>query len=398
MTDRRRAALSFVLLMGLVSLFSDVCYEGARAALGPYLRWLGASAASVGFVAGLGELVGYALRYGSGRLADRTGRYWLLSAIGYGVNVVAVPLMAFAGRWEVAAALVVLERLGKAIRSPAKSTLLSFAARELGAGKSFGLHTAMDQAGAVLGPLLVAGAIWLRHGEGPRAEYRLAYLALGVPALLSVATLAIAWRRHPDPRHLEGGAAAAEPVGFGRLYWLYLAAIALVAMGMMDWPLMAYHLDRAGLFGDAAVPSLYAAAMAADGAAGLVSGILFDRHGLAVLAAAIALSAGFAPLLLLASGPAMAVAGLLLWAIGMGACDAVAKAAIVSMVPSARRGTAYGTYFAVFGVAWWLGSWAMGALYDRAIPWAVGFAVATQLAAVPLLVVTSQRLRRAASP
>jgi MFS family permease len=397
MTERRGTALSFVLLMGLVSLFADVCYEGARSAVGPYLRVLGASAAAVGFVAGAGELVGYGLRYASGLLADRTGRYWLLSAIGYGINIVAVPLMALVGSWQAAALLVALERLGKAIRSPAKSTLLSFAARDLGAGRSFGLHALMDQAGAVLGPLLVAGAIRLRQGDGPIGEYRLAYLVLGVPALLSLVALFVAWRRYPDPRrHFEGKSADAEPAPLGRLYWVYLAAVALVAMGLMDWPLMAYHLDRAGLFGPVAVPALYAAVMAADGAAGLAFGLLFDRRGLAVLAFGVALSAGFAPLVLLADSEAMAIAGLLLWAIGMGACDAVAKAAIVTMVPAARRGTAYGTYFTIFGVAWWLGSWTMGVLYDRAIPWAVGFAVATQLAAVPLLIGISRRLRRAA--
>jgi MFS family permease len=172
----RSVALTFVVLLGVVSLLADVTYEGARSAVGPYLEILGASAAAVGVVAGLGELVGYAIRVAAGYLSDRTGRYWAITIAGYGVNLLAVPLLALAGRWEVAAALIVFERLGKAIRTPARDAMLSHATHSMGRGWGFGLHEALDQIGAVLGPLIVAAVLYFT------GDYRAGFAILLVPA------------------------------------------------------------------------------------------------------------------------------------------------------------------------------------------------------------------------
>src|SRR5689334_12735037 len=240
--DRRARARHFVILLGFVSLFADLCYEGMRSAIGPYLSLLGASATAVGMVSGTGEAVGYALRYVSGSLADRTHAYWAITIAGYATNIVAVPLLALAGNWWHVAILVSLERLGKAIRSPAKSTLTSFAASDLGAGKAFAINEAMDQAGGLAGPLVVAGILAWR-GE-TISGYAWAFCVLAIPAAITLGILFRARRLYPDPRALESGAAA-DRGALGPRYRLYLAGVALVAIGLADWPLLAYHLEKA---------------------------------------------------------------------------------------------------------------------------------------------------------
>ncbi|HEX8107240.1 MAG TPA: MFS transporter, partial [Kofleriaceae bacterium] len=194
---RRARARHFVILLGWVSLFADLCYEGMRGAIGGYLAALGASAVAVGMVAGTGEAIGYGLRYVSGALADRTQRYWALTIAGYATNLVAVPLLALAGSWPTVALLVGLERLGKAVRSPAKSTLTSFAASDLGAGKAFAINEAMDQIGGLAGPLAVTGVL-LWRGE-TLSGYAWAFSLLAIPAAITIAVLLRARRLYPDP-------------------------------------------------------------------------------------------------------------------------------------------------------------------------------------------------------
>jgi MFS family permease len=195
---KRRTALAFVILLGVVSLFADMTYEGARSITGPYLAVLGASATVVGMVAGLGELIGYVLRLVAGYLSDRTGRYWTFTLVGYVVNVLAVPCLALAGRWELAA-LMIAERFGKAIRTPARDAMLSHATSAMGRGWGFGLHEAMDQIGALLGPLIVAAVLFRRDG------YPTAFGVLLIPALLTLGVLVLARLLYPDPRDFEIG-------------------------------------------------------------------------------------------------------------------------------------------------------------------------------------------------
>ncbi len=384
--DRRRAAaLRFVVLLGLVSLFADFTYEGARSVTGPFLGSLGASAAAVGVVAGLGELIGYGLRLASGYLADRTRAYWPITILGYAVNLLAVPLLALAGSWPVAAGLVVTERLGKAVRAPARDVMLSHATSQVGRGWGFGLHEAMDQAGALGGPLLVA-AILAANGS-----YRAVYLALAVPAVLALAALLTGRTLYPQPEELEHVTPPLSRRGLPRAFWLYLAGAALVAAGTADFPLIAFHLQREAVVAPETVPLLYALAMAVDAVAALVFGRLFDRHGLVAVAAGALLAAPFAPLVFL-GGPAGAVAGMTLWGVGMGAQESVLRAAVAGMVPAERRGSAYGLFNAAYGLAWFAGSALMGVLYQVSLPSLVAFAVAMPvLALAPLLRLAAAR-------
>ncbi len=382
----RGTALKFILLLGLVSLFGDITYEGARSITGPFLALLGASATAVGVVAGLGELIGYCLRLVSGFLTDKTGRYWLITLTGYTLNLVAVPLLALAGYWQIAALLIISERLGKAIRTPARDAMLSHATSRVGRGWGFGLHEAMDQIGALAGPLLIA-AVMTRYGN-----YRLGFGILAIPAFLVLVILATARILYPRPRDFEPVSKKIESKGLPGAFWTYLIATALIAAGYADFALIAYHFKKAAIFSDNIVPILYAVAMGVDAVAALIFGRLFDRLGVNTLIISSLLSSLFAPLVFL-GGWRPAVAGMIAWGIGMAAQESVLRAAISEMVPSHKRGSAYGIFNTGYGLFWFLGSSLMGILYDRSLLALVIFSITVQLAAVPVLLVTKKQLK-----
>lgn len=372
------AAIRFVVLLGIVSLLADITYEGARSITGPYLSLLGASATVVGIVAGCGELVGYALRLASGWLTDRTQRYWPIVLTGYAVNLLAVPLLALAGRWEIAALLIVMERTGKAVRAPARDAMLSHATSAMGRGWGFGLHEALDQIGAVTGPLVMTAVL------AAGGSHRTGFAWLAVPAALALATLLAARSRYPRPQELEVKRVTLGAEGLGRAYWLLLAGAACVASGFADFPLIAYRLARESVVPAPWIPALYAAAMAADAGAALAIGRLFDRYGVRALHLT-GLFAAAAPPLVFAGGAGAVVAGMVCWGVSLGAQESALRAAVAALAPARRRGMAYGVFHTAFGVAWLAGSALMGALYDHARPALIAFAVAAPLLSLPLL-------------
>jgi MFS family permease len=387
MTDpASRRALRFVLLVGVMSFFADFTYEGARAIVGPYLALLGASGAAVGVVSGLGEGAGYGLRLVSGRAADRTRWYWPIAIVGYIVQMASVPALALARTWPAAAVLLVLERVGRAVRNPPRDVMLSHAGKEMGGyGWTFGLHEALDQFGAVLGPLAMA-VILARH-----LEYRFAFASLTIPALITLAILAVARVLYPRPEAFEPPAPHVQDGGLPRVFWIYLAGAALVSAGYADFPLVAFHFQRTGSVPGVWVPFVYAIAMGTGGLGSLAFGRLFDRIGLRVLLPLTALSALFAPLVFL-GGFAGAVAGGALWGLGMGVHESIVPAAVAPMVPPERRATAYGIFTAGYGLSWLLGSALIGWLYDMHVTAAVAVCVILQFAALPFLVLASRAM------
>ncbi|MBI3942914.1 MAG: MFS transporter [Chloroflexi bacterium] len=386
----KATALKFVVLLGVVSLFGDMTYEGARSITGPFLAVLGASGTVVGIVAGFGELIGYGLRLVSGYISDRTGRYWTVTLIGYAINLLVVPLLALAGRWEIAALLMISERIGKGIRTPARDAMLSHATNEMGRGWGFGLHEAMDQTGAILGPLIVAAVLYLR------GDYRTGFGLLLIPALLALTVLLVAWRLYPHPRDFEVGSTTLETQGYSRVFWFYLAAVALVAAGYVDFPLISYHFEKVTAIPTDWIPIFYAIAMGVDALAALLFGRLFDRLGIPVLALVSLISAFMAPLVFL-GGFTVALLGMVLWGIGMGAQESIMRAAIGGMVPADRRGSAYGLFNTGYGLFWFLGSALMGVLYDISIPTLIVFSVIIQLASVPLFILVRRQMHKADS-
>ncbi|MBB5372502.1 MFS transporter [Acidocella aromatica] len=384
-TAARRNAVIFIVLIGCVSLFADMTYEGGRSIAGPFLESLGASAVVVSTVAGFGEFLGYGVRYFSGRAADRSGRYWPLLLSGYVINLLSVPLLAFAGSWPIAALLLVSERFGRAIRAPIRGAMLSHAASRTGAGWGFGLHTALDQIGGLSGPLLVA--LLLALGAG----FHRSFAVLLLPALAALLLLAVAQRLYPDPRKLELRVAAVDPgawAGFGAKFRLLTVAAALMAAGFVDFALIGFHFARAHTVPLSWIPAVYAAGMAAEGAAALLLGWLLDRLGPRAVAVGITLATLAVPLVFF-GGAGWAVAGVVLWGVGMATQDTLFQAMLGDFISPARRATAYGLFDAIRGAAWLLGSVALGLLYGAGLGWLVAASVLFQAAAIPVFLLAA---------
>ena len=377
-----KVAFRFVLIIGVVNLFADMTYEAARSIAGPFLGSLGASAAIVGFVAGFGEMVGYGLRSVSGYFADKTHRYWALTFVGYAINMLAVPALALAGNWPMAAALMIAERTGRAIRRPAVESMISHAGHSIGQGWVFGLNEAMDQTGATLGPLITAWALYRHQG------YHHAFAILLVPALLCLTVLSLACWLYRRPQELEERSAQRlTSKGFSKAYWLYVTAGCLIAVGFADFSLIAFHFQKTATVSQEMVPVFYAVAMATGAIASLVFGRLLDRVGWPILLVAFGLPALFAPFVFL-FGRNLELAGMVLWGMGMGAQDSCLKAILAHVIPAQKRSTGFGVFDTGFGIAWFAGSAIMGLLYDRSIVALVIFSMALQLLSLPIFAMT----------
>jgi len=397
-------AMAFILLFGIVSLFSDMTHEGASSIRGAYLSLLGASAGTIGFVSGLGELVGYSMRYVFGRLTDKTKSYWPMVIVGYVIDIIAVPALALVGEhgWIWACALLIVQRMGKAIKKPAKDTVMSFAASLEGAGRSFGIQEALDQIGAFLGPVLLYVVMLLKTDGTTFEIYSTCFAVLAIPGAITLILLIVTRRRFPNPESFEPEPKEYVPFKLKREFVLYIAGISLFAFGFMDYSLVIMHVSRTytdlaaglsettALVSTGSLPLLYAGAMLVDAVAALIFGMLYDKKGVRVLVWSTLISAPFAIFIfVLDSVPALLV-GIALWGVGMGAQESILKAAVTRMVPKASRATGYGVFECSFGAFWFLGSWLLGALYDVSIPAMAAVSVAAQLAAIPLYLTSSR--------
>ncbi len=384
--SRLSPSLRFVLLVGVMSFFADFTYEGSRSVIGQYLGRLGAGALAISVVTGLGEFLGYGLRLVSGQMADRTELHWPIAIGGYLLQMTVVPLLAVTGTWPVAAVLIVLERVGKATRNPPRDAMLSHAAKEMGYGWGFGVHEALDQFGAMFGPLAVALVLAITGGQ-----YQLAFAALAVPAGVTLAVLLVARKLYPRPRDLEAVSGSVSTGGLPRAFWIYLAGAALVAAGFADFPLIAYHFERSRLVATDLIPIFYAVAMAVSGTGSLICGRALDRVGLRILVPLTAVTAAFAPLVFL-GGFWTGLVGAALWGLGMGVHESVIPAAVAPMVSADRRASAFGLFTGIYGISWFLGSVAIGALFYVSLGAVVAFCVSAELAALPLMVLAAGAL------
>ncbi|MBS0222537.1 MAG: MFS transporter [Proteobacteria bacterium] len=374
----RRKAYAFVLLVGVMSFFADLTYEGSRSIIGPYLASLAASGTIVGIVTGFGELLGYGLRLVSGRLADSSRRYWSITIFGYVIQMAAVPALALTDSWLQAATLIILERVGKAIRNPPRDVMLSHAGKQVGGyGWVFGIHEALDQFGALVGPLVVAVVL------AYRSNFHDAFAILLVPAVLNLTFVIVARWRYPRPQDLGSGSFTGPSGGLPRVYWIYLAGAVLVAAGFADYPLIAYRFSQTQTVPGQWVAIFYAVAMAVSGSGSLLLGRLFDRYGFAVLIALTTLSALFAPLVFLGNFW-FALLGAAIWGLGIGVHESIIPAAVAPMVSTERRAYAFGLFTTGYGVFWFLGSAAIGILYDYSILATIAFCVSLELAAIPI--------------
>ncbi|MGH7242588.1 MAG: MFS transporter [Phycisphaerales bacterium] len=383
----RSSAFAFVLTLGIVNLFADITYEGGAALNGPFLGSLGATAAAISVVAGLGECLGYAVRSVSGAIADRTGRHWLITFIGYAINLLVVPAMALAPNWQTAAALILAERIGRGIRKPTVEAMLSYTTAKHGRGWVYGVNTALDETGAMLGPLLMALILFLK------GSYQLGYAVLLASSVAAIGTLVMARVRYPFPSDLEkGGGKMARANGLTAAYWLYMAAGALFAAGLTSFELISFHLAQSRVVSEPMIPVLLALATGGGIVASLAFGKLYDRIGIAIVIAGVCCSAAFSPLVFL-GGFWVMLAGMFLWGIGYATQDTLIKALIAGVLPEGRRSTAFGVFYLGYGGGWLAGSIVMGLLYEQSRGGMIAFAIATQLASVPLFILGARRAR-----
>ncbi|NPV87688.1 MAG: MFS transporter [Anaerolineae bacterium] len=389
----RSSALQFVLLFGLISALGDITYESGRGVSGPYLALLGASAAAIGTVSGLGEFLGYALRLVSGYVAARTRAYWAAVFLGYGL-LVSIPLMAYANRWELAAALLIVERIGKAIRSPAKDTMLSYATHSMGRGWGFAIHEALDQLGGIIGPLLFSAVFALRN------SYRDGFSVLWIPVILIIAVILAVRLRVPNPEKLESAPSAAETQQTAekrlpRVFWVYALFTFFGVAGFVGFPILAYHWVARSVFPAEHIPILYAVAMGVDALAALAVGKRYDKVGLKSLRL-IPLLTLLVPFFAISQNDILAILSVALWGVVMAIHETTMRAAVADLISKQQRAFAYGIFNTLYGVAWLIGGAAMGVLYDVSTLGLFIYVIVFELAALLAFLFLQRATRRAA--
>lgn len=398
-------AMTFIILFGIVSLFSDMTHEGASSIRGAYLAILGASAGTIGFISGLGELIGYSMRYVFGKITDRTKKYWPMVIFGYILDILAVPALALVGEkgWIAAALLLVIQRMGKAIKKPAKDTIMSFAASQEGVGKSFGIQEMLDQIGAFLGPVFLY-LVMLFKTDGTTFEiYRTAFAFLAIPGFITILLLFLTKREFPNPEAFEPEAKKEEAFVMKKSFVYYIVGISFFAFGFMDYALVIMHISKnftglGGSYGsfrlisEETLPLLYAGAMLVDAVAALIFGHIYDKKGVRALVISTIISAPFSLFIFGFKSEAAILFGLVLWGIGMGAQESILKAAVTSMVPKKNRATGYGIFECSFGIFWFLGSWILGVIYSKSLPLMIGLSIFAQVLAIPFYLRASREI------
>lgn len=389
--NKKKLALQFILLFGVVSAFGDITYEGARSIYGPYLGYLGASAVVIGIVSGFGEFLGYALRLVSGYFIDRTQKYWLVTILGYGM-LISVPLLAIAGKWQIAALFIILERTGKAIRSPGKDAMLSHATKQLGTGFGFGIHEALDQVGGIIGPLIFTVALALTGG------YKQGFSFMWVPAILTVVIILIVRFKVPEPRLLEENLQETKlPIDSQKPlspeFWLYAIFTFISVLGFANFPILSFHLKVQHVLPEAQIPALYAVAMAIDGVVAIIIGKTYDKVGFVSLIAIPILTLPIA-FLGFSKNYIFVIIAAILWGAVMGIHETIMRAAIADITAISNRGKAYGIFNTIYGVSMLIAGIAMGFLYDYSITYIIGFIVVIEILAFIAFIVFKKNIAK----
>jgi len=385
-------AFRLIILFGIVSLFGDIIYEGARSINGQYLQTLGASATVVGLVAGLGEFLGYGLRLFSGYFSDKTKAYWVFTILGYSL-LASVPLMALTGVWQIAALLIFTERIGKAIRNPARDTLMSHAAKTVGTGWGFAVHEFLDQIGALLGPLLFA-FLFFSLGTGPKGleEYQHGYSVLWIPFIFLIIVLFTTYFISKNSQKLDTIEKEKDTGRLSTTFWYFVGFTFLTTIGFINFVILGYHFKAINILSDAQIPLFYAVAMIVDALFALLIGKLYDilktkrkneESGFQLLII-IPLLTLTIPILIFLPNIYLIFAGVTMWGAVMGAHETIMRAAIADITPTSKRGTGYGIFTATYGFAALFGGIAAGILYERALSLLIVFVVITQVCAILL--------------
>ena len=375
--------MSLIFFLGIVSLFADITYEGARSIIGQYLFVLGSSSLFVGFIAGFGEFIGYFLRILFGYLADKTKNYWLFMIIGYSLNAFSVPLLAFTNNYLIAGILILLERLGKAIRTPSRDTIISFIGAKYGSGISFGIHEFLDQIGALSGPLLVFLILSLSKNN-----YKLSFLILIIPAILCLIFLFWTKMKFSNISEIEIRGKRYESFKSSKKFWIYTIAIGFVSFGFIDFALISYHYKKINLFEPNIIAILYSIAMITDAISSIILGKLFDKFGIKVILFSILLTSFSSPLLFLFNEKMIIFLAIILWGIGIGSQESIMRAYISNIIKKEERATAFGIFNSIYGFSWFIGSLMIGYLYSLSLTYMVILSFSFQIFGLLILLKT----------
>jgi MFS family permease len=375
--------VSLIFFLGIVSLFADITYEGARSIIGQYLFVLGSSSLFVGFIAGFGEFIGYFLRILFGYLADKTKNYWSFMIIGYSLNVFSVPLLAFTNNYLIVGILILLERLGKAIRTPSRDTIISFIGAKYGSGISFGIHEFLDQIGALSGPLLIFLILSLS-----KSNYKLSFLILIIPAILCLIFLFWTKIKFSNISEIEIRGKRYESFKSSKKFWIYTIAIGFVSFGFIDFALISYHYKKINLFEPNIIAILYSIAMITDAISSIILGKLFDKFGIKVLLISILLTSFSSPLLFLFNEKMIIFLAIILWGIGIGSQESIMRAYISNIIKKEERATAFGIFNSIYGFSWFIGSLMIGYLYSLSLTYMVILSFSFQIFGLLILLKT----------
>ncbi|MBC7080685.1 MAG: MFS transporter [Thermoplasmatales archaeon] len=366
MDSKKSLAIKLIIIFGIVSLFGDIIYEGTRGVTGPYLKILGANALIVGFIAGFGEFMGYLFRLFSGYFSDKTGAYWFFTFIGYSM-IAFIPLLSIANMWQIAGFFIIMERIGKALRSPARDTIISHLTKRVGSGFAFGLHELLDQIGGVIGPLIFT--FTLLNREASVGDYKITFAFMWIPFIFLIFALFFAYFFSGKIEKEEEKYVAKK--GLPRIFLLYTIFTFITTFGFISFAISGYHFKAKNIFQDYQIPLMYAFAMAVDGIAAIFIGKTYDRmnkkgSGLRLLLVIPFLTL-FSSILIFSNFKLLIVIGVILWGIVMGAHETIMRAGISDITLANQRGTAYGIFNFSYGVAFFLGASLAGFLYEYSV-------------------------------
>ena len=366
-----RDSLIFIILIGIVSLLSDMTHEGAKSIYGQFLNIVGASPKVISFVGGLGEFLGSALIFVTSIIASKTKKYWTMTIIGYTINLFCIPMLALTTEngWIYAISLILLERVGKAIRKPAKNTLVSFCSKNLGEGKSFALLECLDQIGAFIGPLILTLVLYLKGTTNLFDSYKFCFLILIIPAILTLCILLFARVKYPTPETFEDDKEEdkSNKLVISKSFKYYLVAISLVAFSFIDFPLITYHVASLNIINEKNLPMLYSLAMLVDSISALIFGFLFDKIGFKTLVLSTLLSMTFPLFIFNFNNSVLIIIGICLWGVGMGAQESILKSSVAKLSTKETRSKCFGLFEGVFGLSWFIGSSVLGLIYEASM-------------------------------
>lgn len=384
MDDKTKTVYFTVTLIGIVSMMGDIVYEGGRGVVPSYLQLLGVSAFIVGFVTGLGDFIGYAIRLISGYLSDKRGTYWTFMFLGYGL-IIAIPLLSITNFWLAAAFLVILERLGKAIRAPARDAIVSVISKGVGVGKAFGLHELLDQIGAVLGPLIVSIILYYTFNN-----YSITFAALFIPYIILIATLFyVYFKLRLKVSESQYSKVKISSNAFSKDFYIYSLAVFVNVLGLVPASLILYKASiiLAPSKMEWVVPLLFMFIQLIDAPSALMSGIVFDRIGTRVLIIPFILSIFTCFFAFQAIELTYLIISCTFYGIVLGMQESVYRAAVSYYVPKESRGTAYGIFNTAYGVGFLLSGVVFGLFLDIGleISYVIMYAILMQILALSCL-------------